>query len=411
MKLRILSIEHRRHGLREVERAAANAGRFRDLLLALDGVHGVVTLSTCNRVELMIDATHIPSTTLLQGLRDAEADLAWEIHEVDGALRHLFRVAAGLESMVVGEREIAHQLRRALNEAQDSGKASPMLVMCIEEALRTSRRIARETRLHSAGRSVVSEGLDMLGALDWPDKRILIVGTGAFAGAVVSAVRSRGAHDLRVHSPSGRGGSFAHSHGLREAPGLLAAVRSADVVISCRGQDEFTLGIEAFAGAGEVAVLDLALGRDVDPEVDELPGVHVVDLARIHRHVAPKWDADTRHADAVVEDGVKTALSRDRSRIIDPVVVELRQTVLDLVADEVSRLPQDRDLDRDECAQALRRLAARILHTPSVRAREAAEADRVDEFINAMRKVHGIGDLPVAGSLEQPVDNLGTRPN
>ncbi len=394
MNLRIFSIQHDDHGLAEVQRASENAVLLAEELRRVHHVEGVVVLATCNRVELLLDAPDLTTAhALLRLARVGHAPMPWNVFEGDAALTHLFRVAAGLESMVVGEREIAGQLRRALNDAQDNGHSSGNLTMFVDEALRTSRRIARETSLHATGRSVVSEGLDMLGPRDWGNQRVLVVGTGSFAGAVVSAVRSRGARELSVHSSSGRGRQFAESHQMVCVEDLPTALHQADVVVTCRGTGGHTITADMLACPRPLAVVDLSLTRDVAPDVSELPHITTVDLAHIQRDIAPRWKADTHHATQLVADGVDGVLARLRSRLVDPAVIELRQAVLDLVTDEVERLPQGRPLDRVECAHAMRRLATRLLHTPSLRAREAAEAGRGEEYLSALHEVWGISTV------------------
>lgn len=391
MNLRIFSIQHDHHGLAEVSHASEVAPRIAEDLRRTRDIDGVALLATCNRVDLLVDAPNLTTShARLRLARIGKSPIPWDVLEGDEALTHLFRVTAGLESMVIGEREIAGQVRRALNDAQDNDQASPTLTMCVEEALKSSRRIARETSLHAAGRSVVSEGLDMLGPLDWSAQRVLIVGTGSFAGAVVSAARSRGARHLSVHSTSGRGQAFAESHQLVPVEDLSGALHHADVIVTCRGTGGHTITADMLSCPRPVAVVDLSLSRDVAPEVAELPHVTAIDLALIQRDVAPRWSDDTEHAAQLVADGVGNVQAKLRSRLVDPAVVELRQAVLELVSDEVTRLPQGRPLDRDECAHALRRLATRLLHTPSMRAREAAEAGRTEEYLNALHEVYGI---------------------
>ena len=408
MNLRIFSVQHDRQGLAQVSRASEIATRLAAEFRGTRDVDGVVLLATCNRVELLVDASDLSTAhAQLRLARLGPEPIAWDVLEGDEALTHVFRVSAGLESMVVGEREIAGQMRRALMDAQDTHQSSPVLTLVVEEALRTSRRIARETSLHAAGRSVVSEGLDMLGPRDWSAQRVLIVGTGSFAGAVISAVRTRGAHHLSVHSTSGRGEAFAESHQLVSVDDLSGALHHADVVVTCRGTGGHTITADMLACPRPVAVVDLSLSRDVAPEVAELPHVTSVDLAHIQRDVAPRWNSDVEHAAQLVVDGVESVLAKLRSKLVDPAVVELRQTVLELVADEVTRLPQGRPLDRDECAHALRRLATRLLHTPSMRAREAAEAGRTEEYLNALHEVYGI--TTVAPSNELNPDELETQ--
>ncbi|MFT3889691.1 MAG: glutamyl-tRNA reductase [Arachnia sp.] len=360
-------------------------------LLADDNVSGAMVLSTCNRVEVLLDTVDDVNNQELRAILNRPFDGApnWDLFLGEAALRHLFRVAAGLDSMVVGEREISGQLRRSLTDAQTAGQASLPLSIAVEEALRTSRRIARETSLEGAGRSVVSTGLDLLGVTDWPSTSVLIVGTGAYAGAVVAALRARGATDIAVHSDSGRGATFAAGHGTGHAQRLSEGLARADVVVTCRGHG--APSIHAADITRPALFLDLSLRRDVADDVAAVPGVRIVDLAAVQASVGTGIAQDTRHAERLVARGMSDAMTRLRARVIDPAVVGLRETVMGLVDDEVGRLPH-RDLTHDDAALALRRLATRLLHIPSTRARLAAEQGRTDAYLDAMAELYGIGD-------------------
>lgn len=411
MTLRIFSIQHDRQGLSEVERVSAGIDGLAERLHAYEGVTGVVLLSTCNRVEVLLDTDgDIPNTCLRSGIDETfPIPPAWDLYLGEAALGHVFRVAAGLDSMVVGEREIAGQLRRALAEAQAAGRSSLPLSITVEEALRTSRRVTNETQLEGAGRSIVGAGLDLVDVQDWETTRVLIVGTGSYAGAVVAAVRARGVTDIAVHSSSGRGADFCASHDTREEASLIDGIRRADLVVTCRG-----LGTHCVAHrdvSGPVRFLDLSLKRDVDPLVARLPGVTLTDLATIQQWLGTGIAEDTRRAKAIVNEGIAEALTKLRSRVVDPAVVGLREAVMGLVEDEVGRLPH-RSLTHDDAALALRRLATRLLHIPSTRAKLAAQRGRTEEYLHAMAELYGIGDEPEEinpNRLEQqtcPVTNL-----
>lgn len=405
--MRIFSIQHDRHGLAEVERISASADGLAGRLLTVDGVTGAVVLSTCNRVEVLLDTEgDLPNTTLRSELNaNLDTPPAWDLFLGEAALGHVFRVAAGLDSMVVGEREIAGQLRRALTEAQAVGHTSLPLTIAIDEALKTSRRVARETALEGAGRSVVSAGLDLINPP--AEAAVLVVGTGSYAGAVVSALRHRGIADIAVHSSSGRGATFAASHDISHAESLSGAVAAADLVVTCRGLGRPVIGPDDVTG--RASFLDLSLKRDVDPAVGQLPDTTVVDLADIHDSLGSGIAEDTRRAQAIVNEGIAEALTKLRARVVDPAVVGLRESVMALVDDEVARLPH-RALTHDDAALALRRLATRLLHIPSTRAKLAAERGRTDEYLHAMAELYGIGDDRLdATKLEEqscPVTNL-----
>lgn len=392
VNLRILSVQHRHHGLVEVERVVDSAEEIAARLRAVPGVESVLPLTTCNRVEFIVDAPQETSEGLVETIA-ADLDLppAWDRYDSDDALRHLFRVCAGLESMVVGEREIAGQVRRALGEAQDAGLASPTLSMIVDEALRASRRVARETTLADAGRSVVSVALDLFEPPEWSDVRVLLVGTGAFAGASVAALRARGAHQIRVHSASGRGDAFAGSHLLAVAEDLTEALREVDLVVACRGTGVPAITATHVEPGAELTILDLSLHSDVAPSVAELAGVEVISLATLQRTLSPRWDPDTTLAQQIVEEGCDALRTRLQARALDPAVVSLREAVLALVNDEVERLPQGRALSQEDAAHALRRLATRLLHVPSSRAKLAAASGRTTEYLSAMAELYGIG--------------------
>lgn len=361
-------------------------------LRAVPGVRSVLPLSTCNRVEFIIDAPEWRSRGLSQALGSVlELPPDWDLYDDDDATRHLFRVCAGLESMVVGEREIAGQVRRALSEAQDSGLASPDLSVLVEEALKTSRRVARETTLADAGRSVVSVALDLVAPEDWSTLQVLLVGTGAFAGASVAALRARGVQRIVVHSASGRADDFAARHLLAVAQDLHGSLAAVDLVVTCRGTGLPAITVDDVPADAELDVLDLSLVRDVEASVADLPGINVIDLRTLQEAISPHWAADTAHAEQIVIDGVAAAEARLHSRVLDPAIVSLRTSVLELVNDEVARLPQSRSLTVDDAAQALRRLATRLLHVPSSRAKLAAASGRTDAYLSAMAELYGIG--------------------
>lgn len=365
-------------------------------------------------------------TAIAQGLpgRHSPASIPLRVRHSSQVLWHLFGVGAGLDSMVVGEREIAGQLRRALKAARREGTATYLLTECIEQALRTSRRVAHLTGLAQTGRSVVSVGLDLL-RRDWASSRVLLIGTGAYAGAVVSALTSRGCTDITVHSRSGRAAQFAASHGVRALEGPLGpALEDVDAVVTCRGVGTAVLTVDLVGPAlaarqgRALDVVDLALARDVEAEVAVLDGVRLVDLAVIQRHVPDAAAHEVGRAERLVAEGVTDLIVRLKGRQIDPAVVALRDNVTLMVDDEIARLPQGRPVTSEEAAHALRRLAARLIHEPSVRARKAAEEGRGEAYLAALSELYGIeatlaepGRVSHSHNLELVPDTSSDRPN
>ncbi len=398
MTLRILSVQHDRHGLSEVQRISQHADTLSSSLQGTDGVAGVLTLATCNRVEFVIDAPEMSLDQLRESLASSLATQPeWSDYEGAEALTHLFRVASGLSSMVVGEREIAGQLRRALRQSTESGHSSGYLVTVVNAALRTARRVGSETTLQGSGRSVVSVGLAMTGISDWAQQRVLLVGTGRYAGAALTALRDRGVHHIVVNSASGRADEFAQRHGIAPAD-LSTALAEATLVVTCRGTSAPVIRQEHLASRRGVVLLDLSLQPDVDPSVARLPGITLVNLAAIQAATSPSLAADSAHAEQVVADSVTALTARLDARAVDPGVVALRESMLTMVDDEVARLPKGRALTADDCAQALRRLTTRLLHAPSTRARQAAAAGRSDQYLDALNELYGIDPRAVEPS-------------
>lgn len=381
-----------------MQRVSQHADTLSACLQAVPGVNGVITLNTCNRVEFLLDAPDVSESHLrLRLAREFSPQVRWNVYENDDALDHLFRVASGLASMVVGEREIAGQLRRAMKSAAATQQATSNLTQVVSSALHTARRVGSETKLQDSGRSVVSVGLDMTDITVWNSQRVLIVGTGSFAGAVVAALRERGVSRITVHSESGRAHEFAATRGLLAADDLISGLADCSLVITCRGAGQPVIHAEHVAGTPVRILLDLSLSRDVDPGVADLPAVRLLDLEAIQEAISPTWAEDTSHAEQLVRLAVAETSARLASRAADPAVASLRESVLAIVDEEVARLPQGRPLSVEDCAQALRRLATRFLHTPSARARDAAMQGRIDDYLAAIEELYGI-DM----SLEQP---------
>ena len=400
----LLSADYRLPGLDVVARLGAVApGLGPDLLEAVPALRGVVVLSTCNRLALLIDAdswadTGCPAAlhplpgsaahgsdsrtsathgsaawassadAVPSGLGEAVASFLAEraglapgslrLSHLAGAAarREMLAIAAGLSSMVVGEAQIVGQVRRAAETAAAEGTLSPDLVRIIERASATARRVAHDTELSSQGRSVVAVGIDQAAGHLPPltGCRALIVGTGSYAGATVAALRARGLTDIAVFSASNRAEAFAAGHDLRAVPtdSLPEAMVRSDLVVTCRGVGGPVLTADvvapvaaerlrsAGAASRPLVILDLALTRDVDEAVRALPGVVHLDLPGV-RDAVP--DAEVRQVDAAraIVDAEADDFERTLAgRSMDPLITTLRSHVGKIVAEEIERLRQ-----------------------------------------------------------------------
>ena len=415
MALVSLTAGHRDLDLEVLDQLGYRAGTLaHDVLDKAPSVRGAVALATCNRFEVYLD---VPEPEPEPGAVDAvvravvgasaagadQARAALRLRTGTEVPRHLFAVACGLDSMVVGEREIAGQVRRALVEAQADSTTTGELDRLFGAASRVSRAVENEAGLGAFGRSAVGVALDLAAqvAPAWDDVAVVLIGTGSYAGAAVSALGARGCRDVRVFSASGRAQEFARARGLVPVPpGALAeALGRADVVVSCSGSRKPILRTDDVSSAGlrrraaresrPLVVIDLSLKGDVEPGVSDLPAVRLIDLASVRAN-APAWgEAQLARANRLVAEAVAGFEGSVAERAADRAVVALRTHVREAVEAEIGRIPGS-GLQPEQAARALRRLAAALLHSPSVRARDAARAGRSDEFLNALRLLHGV---------------------
>ncbi|MFF2315015.1 glutamyl-tRNA reductase [Arthrobacter sp. NPDC058097] len=405
-----------------------------DVLADLDGVAGAVVLSTCNRFEAYCDVAPgaDPDTTRKRVL-DAistcsavsadELCLALECLTGTAMTEHLFSVGAGLDSAVVGEREIAGQLRRSLASAQETGSASGSLVRLFQAASRAAREVGSLTALGDAGRSMVSVALDLalakLGRRDLKGLSVVVIGTGAYAGSTLALLAARAGTAVSVFSWSGRAEAFAAARGAASLTfeELPAAVRAADVVIGCSGRGprltaEDFLAFRQGAAAPPV-VVDLALSRDFEPELGELPGLDLITLEDV-RLASPREQTDVvRQAGELVRQAALKFEEDRQARLLDPAIVALREHMQSVLAGEVAKVKNQHGCTATAEAVefALRRVVRQLLHVPTSRARELAAAGRQDEYTAALETLFGL-DVTAGAEAQAaaPVSEVRTGP-
>ncbi|UOQ56519.1 glutamyl-tRNA reductase [Leucobacter allii] len=383
---------------------------------------GSAVLATCNRFEVYAETGAAGRDAVLDriaaasGAPRSELERAVAVTADRDAAEHLFAVAAGLDSAVVGEEEIAGQVRRAHDDARTRGALTHDLERLFRTATRTSREVGRRTRIRSAGRSLVRLALRLAEARipAWDRAEVLLIGTGAYAGATVTALRDRGAKRISVHSPSGRAMPFAAARGLDAVPegGVAAAFASADLVIACTRVEDPVLTREQIARASAARadrarlLVDLGMPRNIDPEAQGLPGITLLDLETIARH-APVAElgaeAEAREiVRAAAEDFAATQAERDAV----PALLALRGHVLGILEEELCRARSGSEVPRIPSGAAdagavdagsgaaveaaLRRFTGRLLHTPMTRIRSLGREGRAPDAAEALHALFGI---------------------
>ncbi|RUR01950.1 glutamyl-tRNA reductase [Labedella endophytica] len=471
-----LTANHKNASFDLLERLAVDPGTIAQRITGHDeSLAGAVVVATCNRFEAYIDVDE-PADGFEQRALEATVDAirrstdlesdeltgTLDMHVGRGAAEHLFAVASGLESVVVGEGEIAGQVRRALERARAAGTTSSDLERAFQRASQTSRGVKNSTPIGRAGRSLVRLALDLAESRveDWSAVRVLLVGTGAYAGASLAAIADRGATDIGVYSPSGRGERFAARHGIRlveqadfarEAAisglvvtcttasgsvldaGILEAGRreiggshphvanpptaavtivddetertvAAVVVehddaspaaarhaapVSRAGEATDPSAEECPVHTGRQLVIDLGLPRNVDPSVATVHGVELLDLETIRIHAPLEELQATDDARRIVSRAAEKYTTVTDEITLTPAVIALRQHVFGILDAEIDRA-RSRGDDDGRTEQALRHLAGVLLHTPMVRARDAAHAGDHERYVDALDALFGI---------------------
>jgi glutamyl-tRNA reductase len=396
-------------------------------LLARAYVHEAVILSTCNRVEVYAAVSGFHGgladvcTVLAEHSGRSAAELAPHlyVHYDEAAVDHAFRVATGLDSMVVGEAQVLGQLREAYQVASEAGSAGRLLHELVQQALRVGKRAHAETGIDRAGQNVVSAALDVAsghhgGAL--AGRPALVIGAGSMGALALATLARAGAGPLSVASRGAEraarlaGAYQARAVGLGALVDALAAV---DVVVTATASTEAVVRRDLVASAlvrraadplRPLVILDLAVPRDVEPAVADLPGVLLVDIERLgadlHDSVAV---ADVLATEEIVAAEVEAIVAWLRGADVAPTVAALRARADDVVAAELRRLGQRRPEltgdQRADVALAIHRVVQRLLHMPTVRVRQLATEPGGEQYAAMLRELFDL-ELPRSATVD-----------
>jgi glutamyl-tRNA reductase len=439
MSVLVVGLSHRSAPVQVLERAAVGATEVPKLLEELlrgPHVSEALLLSTCNRIEVVavVDAFH-------GGLADVSAVLARHsgmslteltdhvfVHYAGSAVQHLFAVAAGLDSMVVGEAQILGQLRTAYATADEAGTVGRALHELAQHALRVGKRVHASTGIDTAGASVVSEALaDVSAELgELTGRRAVVVGAGAMGALAAAHLRRAGVAEIVVLNRSAERaerlaentraqGTPARAAGLEA---LVPELAAADLMVACTGAvgTVVELGTVAEAVAERagrpLAICDLGLPRDVDARVADLPGVAVVDLAALQRRLSSgARGVAVAAAQELVAEEAQAYLAAQRSAEVTPTVTALRRRASEVIDSELlrldSRLPDLEPGVREEFGRSVRRVVDKLLHTPTVQVKKLAEGPDGDSYAAALRALFELDpQTPAAVAIQRSGDVL-----
>jgi glutamyl-tRNA reductase len=470
----VVGLSHKSAPVAVLERAAVSGDTVTKLLrdvVQAEPVAEAFVVSTCNRVEVYadVDRFHAGVTAICEllgrhcGMPSHELTQYLYVHYEDRAVSHLLAVAAGLDSMVVGEDQILGQVRSAVKLAAEHGTAGRVLGELGRLALRTGKRARAETAIGRAGLSLLSAAVELAAARLGPlrpgpagpgpagpgqDDRhdplagrdVLVVGAGSMSGLATATAARSGAASITVANRTRKHAERLAASvstvtttvtGLADLP---AAIAAADVVISCTGAAGQVItggmvsaalaaraGTAAPAGTaakparGALVIMDLAMPRDVEPAVAGLPGVVLIGMDQLSEHASTVRDDDVAAVRTILEAELAAYQSAMDAARVAPTVVALRAKAAGVVDAELARLAGRLSADDlsghalDEIAQTVRRVVDKLLHAPTVRVKELAGSPGGEEYATALRVLFDLDPRAVEAVTRAAPEQEGSR--
>lgn len=419
MSILVVGVNHRSSPLSLLERltiAPDRIGKAVSGLARRDSIREAAVLSTCNRTEVYV------VTEVFHGAYGDIRNFLCELGDLDpdelaphlfsqhdaSAVTHLFEVAAGLDSAVLGESEILGQVKSAWEIAQSESAARSTLNLLFRSAIAAGKRARSETAIGRGTTSVSHAAVEMISELvgDLGGRRVLIVGAGSMGeGVAVALQRAGGAHVRVVNRSAERGLELAARIGATpvEFADIETAISAADVIVASTGSGEPILTAQAISRAraectSPLHIVDIAVPRDVEPAVSDLVGVTVFDLDDLRdwadKGLALRADEATA-VHRIVNEEVENFALESTARQAAPLVASMHESAESLRQRELERFgTRLGTLDDDQRAlvDALTRaIVAKMLHEPSVRLKSQAGTPQGDRNAAAVRDLFDLG--------------------
>ena len=431
MSFLVVGLSHKSAPIDILERVSLDtdaAVKLSQHVLDTPFVSEAVVVSTCNRVEIYVQADRFHgSVEEVSGLLADHAGLDREefvrhvyVHYDEAVVAHLFAVASGLDSMIPGESQILGQVRDALQVAQAESTVGSALNLLFQQALRIGKRGHAETGIDRLGPSIVTASLDAAGELITNDTtRFLVAGAGTMSTLAVKTLVERGIAPNRIMVANR---TFQRAYALVATFGVSAVrwqaldaeLGAADVLITCTGASSIVFTherIEAARGGRDMVLIDLALPRDIDSSVGDVDGVTLIDLEVLsHRTENADLALDIDSVRAIVADEVRSFLAARAASNVTPTVVALRTMATGIVAAEIARLEARRpDLDEAVLADvrmAIKRVADKLIHAPTVRVQELAKGPVGLTYADALADLFALDQASVEAVTRVSGDQL-----
>ena len=398
--------------LDELESLERHTEEIRQRLLtgesASKNVAGGVLIGTCNRFEVYLETDNFHQSVedtirVVSEVSGLDRDYVSKMLRVSygpAVAQHLYSVASGLESMIVGEGEISGQVKRSLQDAQRDEHVSSSLQRLFQTASAVAKKVSSQTGLGVAGRSIISTAIELHEASHGSiaGRYAVVMGTGAYARVIVAALQRAGCHEIGVYSSSGRAELFSENHETKAI--LESDLRSnlvvADLVVTASGNRGFSIDYNLASEvvsqrSNPLPVIDVALSPSVAPPVLSLGKVSVMDLDHIRLHAPMEHSEAILEAQEIVREAVESFEAEENARSIDPMISALRAHVGVWVEEEVDRVRRKSgDEAAVEVARSLNRVTNALLHTPSVNAKSLAKSGNHADYLAAIKTLFGL---------------------
>jgi glutamyl-tRNA reductase len=416
MNLVVVGISHKKAPLELRERFVLNETNIPEALRRLQSepeIEEAVVISTCNRVEFVLVAFEKQDgmagfrrfAESFYGVRFDDFAECFHVHREDEAIRHLFRVASGLESLIVGEPQVLGQVKQAYFVAKEAETCGNALESLFHRVFNTAKRVRTETHVAEAPVSISSAAVEMaertFGGLQ--DKSVLIIGAGQMGELAARHLVSSGISTILVSNRT-------HTHAValaQELRGLAVqfseiwqAMQTVDIVISSTGCPHYIITHEDMArlmaerNGRPIFLMDIAVPRDVDPAVRDVLGctlVNIDGLEEVTHHNLHQREKAMEAADRILDEEMELFRTRQQQLNVVPTIVRLKQRVEEIRQSEMKRMRRtfgELTPDQEQALEALTHgLVNKILHTPFTQLKQAAGRPDRSEFIDVVRTI------------------------
>ncbi len=418
-ELLALGVSHKTAPLDLRERLSLTEGRAAGAVRELTGVAGIheaAAISTCNRTELYLvvsDPVEAESTALGVLTRQAEirpTELLGHLYSLRSgdAVSHLFRVTAGLDSMILGEAEIQGQVKRAYELALVEGGTGPILNRLFRGALAAGGRARDETGISEKNVSIPSVAVELarhtLG--DLAERRVLVIGAGETAELLARALVARGVTTVFVanrHYDRAIGLAQRFDGNAVRFEELPEQLERADIVVSATNsphhiveRDELEK-VMASRGGRPLLLVDIAVPRDIEPACREVTGVSLHDIDDVQQIVernASGREAEARRAERIL-DAEQDRFERWLASLeVVPTIAALRERADEIVrrvlAENEGRWESLGEADQERLTAMAKAIASRLLHDPTLRMKRSAGSDEAYLYVSALRELFGL---------------------